>query len=167
MTSSIRSILYITTILIILIGNQITGQRSLPERFQKYNAGVVDTLLLNEILDSILLKKNDLHLSIKYAELYESICIAHPEIPNKLKRAIFLKGNRYNSLAWNNNQNNIDLALKYIDTALYFHSQAESDIGYWKDQYGLGVIHRNKGDNAKALQYFNRYHQYQYGSSNA
>jgi len=156
-----RSILHLIFCFSIFPINSLIGQVTPTIKFQNYKDLKIDTFILNEVLDSVLYITKDLQLSIKYAELYDSICNANPKIPNKLKRALFLKGNRYNSLAWNNNQNNLELALKYIDTALYYHNQAESKIGYWQDQYGLGVIYRNKGKNEKALEYFNNYLDYQ------
>lgn len=127
---------------------------------QRLSSNVRDSLGLEELLGKIIQYHNDPITSLRYIRAYEKIVALMPNIPNRIKRVYFLKGNRYNSLAWSNNRSNIPLAKLYIDSALVWHERAHSEKGYWLDQYGLGVLYRNTGDNEKALDYLNAYYKH-------
>jgi len=135
------------------------SQVELPKKFQNISNIEVDEEFLEAIIDSIENSKSTPLISLEYIRLYEELCMNSPDLRNDLDLAIGYKSNSYSNLAWKNNQTNIDLAMKYLDSAEMIMPDTTNDY-YWKIQYGKGAALRNKGDNKEALTYLLRYNRY-------
>ena len=138
---------------------KLYSQYDLPAKFANVETGTIDESLLNELFDSVKSTRLELRLSLNYINLYEDLCIKYPEVKNQLDSVRRFKSHTYSSLAWENNQTNIDLALKYVDSAVMAVNDT-TDVMYWRAQYGLGVIHRNNGDNMSAHKCFQGYYDF-------
>ncbi|WP_170110391.1 tetratricopeptide repeat protein [Flavilitoribacter nigricans] len=120
-------------------------------------AGLKDSLGFAKIIDRIRATRSEPRLSLRYITFFEMMDRRYPDIPKDRLSVAHLKADRYNELAWSNNQTNLELALQQLDTADRIAHELNYERGIWRNEFGRGVAYRNSGDSEKALTYFQNF----------
>ena len=118
---------------------------------------LTDSTGFAKIIERIKATRNEPRLSLQYVAFFERMATRHPDVEKDVLYVKKLKANRYNELAWNNNQTKADLALRQLDTSDRIAREINHTQGLLRNDYGRGVIYRNSGRIDQALPYFQNY----------
>ena len=137
-----------------------SAQETIPE-FQQdvitLKAGLKDSLGFEKIIDRIRTTRSNPRLSLQYIAFFENMDAQYPAVPKDRLSVRKLKADRYNELAWSNHATHAELAFQQLDTADRIARKLNYERGLWRNEYGRGVVCRNKGDYENALTYFQNF----------